>query len=87
MGKLFFEETEEEMEIEEGSSIQEACEEQGIPFCCTEGQCGTCVIRVTEGMENLSPMTEEEVDFLGPTEDERLACQCRLNGSFAKISY
>lgn len=87
MGKLIFLDTEEEYEVEEGSPIAEACEEAGVPFACTEGVCGTCVIEVKEGMENLTPFTQEEEDFLGTIENERLACQCKLKGGCVKISF
>lgn len=87
MGKLIFEETGEEREIEENGSITEACEEAGVPFACTEGVCGTCVIEVVEGMENLTEFTQEEEDFLGEKGCERLACQCRLKGGTAKIKF
>jgi ferredoxin len=79
MPKLIFDETGEEFEIASDGSIIEACEEIGVPFACTEGVCGTCVITVTKGIENLSPYNEAEQDFLGDTmTNERLACQCRL---------
>jgi ferredoxin len=79
MAKLIFEHSGEEVELPEGSAIQEACEEAGVPFACTEGVCGTCVIEIKKGKENLSRPTQEEEDFLGEgTCDERLACQCRI---------
>lgn len=87
MGKLIFEETGEEKEIDPSGSISEACEEAGVPFACTEGVCGTCVIEVTEGMENFSEFTQEEEDFLGEKGCERLACQCRLEKGSAKIKF
>jgi ferredoxin len=87
MGKLIFEESHEEYEVEDGAPIAEACEEAGVPFACTEGVCGTCVIEVKEGMENLTAFTQEEQDFLGTMESERLACQCKLKGGCVKISF
>ena len=87
MGKLIFEETGEECDIEPNGLIAEACEEAGVPFACSEGVCGTCVIEVTEGMENLSEFTQEEEDFLGEKGCERLACQCRLKKGAVKIKF
>lgn len=87
MGKLIFENTSEEKELADGSSLHEACEEAGVPFACTEGVCGTCVIEVVEGMENLSAFTQEEMDFLGEQDRERLACQCKLKGGCVKITF
>ncbi len=87
MGKLVFDHSGEEIAIEDGSPLQEACEEAGVPFACTEGVCGTCVIEVKEGMENLTPMTQEEQDFLGESDRERLACQCKLKHGCVKITF
>ncbi len=88
MAKLIFEHDEEEIELEDGGPIAESCEEAGVPFACTEGVCGTCVIEVNEGMENLSEPTQEEKDFLGDdTCQERLACQCKIKCGTVKISF
>jgi ferredoxin len=87
MAKLIFANTGEEKELPEDSPLIEACEEAGVPFACTEGVCGTCVIEVIEGMENLSEFTQEERDFLGDMKKERLACQCKLRGGCAKLTF
>lgn len=87
MGKIIFDNTHEERELEENSPIAEVCEEAGVPFACTEGVCGTCVVEVLEGMDNLSPFTQEEMDFLGEQDKERLACQCKLKGGCVKITF
>ena len=86
MGKLIFNE-EEEIEVEDGEAIKEACEEAGIPFACEEGICGTCVIEVVEGAKNLSDYTQEESDFLGDLGCERLACQCKLKSGTVKLKF
>ncbi len=88
MPKLIFDHSGDEIELEEGAPIAESCEEAGVPFACTEGVCGTCVIEIKEGKENLSRPTQEELDFLGDgTSDERLACQCRIKQGFVKITF
>lgn len=87
MPKLIFENTGEEKELASGEPLHEVCEEAGVPFACTEGVCGTCVIEITEGMDNLSPFTQEEADFLGDMGSERLACQCQIKEGCVKIKY
>lgn len=88
MPKIIFDHSGEEMELPEEARIQEVCEEAGVPFACTEGICGTCVIEVKEGRENLSEPTSEEADFLGEGSlDERLACQCRIKQGIVKIRF
>ena len=88
MAKLIFEHSSEEIELPDGSPIQEPCEDAGVPFACTEGVCGTCVIEIKEGGENLSEPNEEEKDFLGDdTEEERLACQCHIKSGTVTITF
>lgn len=87
MPKLIFENTGEEKELDEDSPIAEACEEAGVPFACTEGVCGTCVVEVIEGMDNLSLFTQEEKDFLGEQNCERLACQCKIKSGKVKLNF
>ncbi|USR91198.1 (2Fe-2S)-binding protein [Phormidium yuhuli AB48] len=49
--------------------------------CGGYGQCGTCIVDVIEGMENLSPPTETEKRKLRKKPDSyRLACQVQVNG-------
>ncbi len=50
--------------------------------CGGYGQCGTCIVEITEGMGNLSPRTEVENRKLKKyPETYRLACQTLVNGS------
>ena len=85
MAKLVL--NDEEFDLEDGEPVKEICEEAGVPFACEEGVCGTCVVEVEEGMENLSGYNEEELDFLGPQDFERLACQCRIKGGCVKLKF
>lgn len=91
MAKLIIssEDEDQEFTVGDGEPIVAPCEEAGIPFACTEGVCGTCVVEVLEGMENLSERTQEEKDFLGDDEDsnERLACQCCIRGGCVKLTF
>lgn len=88
MADLIFDDTDETIPLEDGSPIAEACEEAGVPFACTEGVCGTCVIEVVEGKDNLTEPTQEEIDFLGEgTCDERLACQCKIKSGKVRIKF
>ena len=54
-----------------------------ILFGCRDGACGACMIRVLKFPENLSPMQDNEKDFLetmAAEPNERLACQCKVKG-------
>ncbi len=49
--------------------------------CGGYGQCGTCVVEIVEGAENLSPRTAiEERRFKNKPDNYRLACQTLVNG-------
>lgn len=49
--------------------------------CGGYGQCGTCLVDVVEGMDNLSPRTDAENRLLRRKPDTyRLACQVVVNG-------
>ncbi|YAI82233.1 MAG: 2Fe-2S iron-sulfur cluster-binding protein [cyanobacterium endosymbiont of Rhopalodia sterrenbergii] len=48
--------------------------------CGGYGQCGTCVVEVVEGIENLSPRTDFEQRALKKKPDNyRLSCQTLVN--------
>ena len=49
--------------------------------CGGYGQCGTCIVEVVDGMENLSPRTPvEDRKLKRKPETYRLACQTLVNG-------
>ena len=86
MAKIISNKTQESKEIPDGSPIQKPCEELGVPFCCTNGICGTCMIDIIEGEENLSELTEEEKD-LERDRKHRLACQCKIKSGEVKFDF
>lgn len=74
-----------EVDAYEGQSLIELCDANIVPlrFSCRAGSCGTCMIRVLAGMENLSEKTGNEHVLLPELTDDpdaRLACQVRLHG-------
>ena len=89
MAKLIFVNNGQEVELKDGSEIGEACESAGVPFACgSAGICGSCMVEVVEGMENLSEMTEAEKAFIGEDDsDNRLACQCKILRKTVKIRF
>lgn len=89
MAELIFQNQNEQRELPDESSIAQACEEAGVPFACTEGICGTCIVEVVEGHANLSAPTQQEIDFLGEegTQKERMACQCKIQCGKVKITF
>jgi ferredoxin len=55
--------------------------------CQGNGLCGTCVIEIVEGAENLSPMTRrEKLRLKGPPANRRLSCQCQVMGDLVCVT-
>lgn len=76
----------ETIEIPDGENITDYIEEAGVPIGCSNGVCGTCEVDILEGMENLSPLNEEEED-LGMEGNKRLGCQCSIISGHVNMSY
>lgn len=74
----------EERELADGSAVLETCEALGMPFGCTEGNCGTCRCVVVNGADNLGPRNEKEMD-MGLEDGERLACQCTIKSGIVEF--
>lgn len=74
---------EKKIEVKDGASLKDL-KKHGVTFGCEEGICGTCLLEVSEGMENLSDKTEEEND-MGMAGKERLACQCKIKSGTVKV--
>lgn len=86
MPKVVFTNENIEIEVEAGTSLQDAAEKAGstFPFGCRRGSCGTCRCFVTKGLENVNAKTDSE-DFLFQTltaveDHERLGCQLIIQG-------
>ena len=74
-----------DVEVPNGATFFDVVNASGadVTFGCRNGTCGTCRIRIENGLENLSPMNSEERDFLGSmdaNENERLGCQVCIHG-------
>src|SRR5215211_7786283 len=67
-------------EVEPGELLLEAGEKAGVEMeaGCFNCSCGTCVVEIVSGMENLSEATPEELDVLDAwnkdSEKYRLTC-------------
>jgi len=71
-------------EVEPGELLLEAGEKAGVEMeaGCFNCSCGTCVVEVISGMENLAAPTDEELDVLDSwnkdPEKFRLTCCVRI---------
>lgn len=92
MAKIISETENMTIECEDNCDLQVAMDDNGldVPFSCSSGVCGTCLIDVDSGMENLNEKNEQEditLQTLGAKENQRLACQCKIKCGEIKIKY
>lgn len=90
MANIKFVEEDREVIAADGANLRFKALENGVDIytlmgkmmnCGGYGQCGTCIVEIVEGMENLSPRTEVENRKLKKKPDSyRLACQTLVNG-------
>jgi len=76
------------VEAPAGTPLQRIADAAGadITFGCRTGSCGTCRVRVTEGLGHCGVPGPEERDFLEGLDappDQRLACQVVVQGDVA----
>ncbi len=90
MASITFVQEEKEIIAADGANVREKALQNGIDLytlkgklmnCGGYGQCGTCIVAIESGLENLSPRTEvEERKLRKYPENYRLACQTLANG-------
>lgn len=90
MANIKFLKEDQEVIAADGANLREKALQNSIDLytfkgklmnCGGYGQCGTCIVEIEEGMENLSPPTEVEKRKLRKKPDNyRLACQTLVNG-------
>ena len=76
--------------IPDGALLAELDGKCSILFACKAGSCGSCKVKVTEGMENLEPPNETEKSGLaifGSDPSERLPCVCRIKKGKVKVEF
>ncbi len=73
------------IDVPDNYALIDMCEDHdtSILFGCRDGACGACMVKIIAGSEHISPMEDNERDFLetmAAQPNERLACQCRIHG-------
>ncbi len=96
MGNIKFVKENQEIIAADGANLRLKAMEKGIDIykmwgkmtnCGGAGQCGTCIVEIAQGMENLSSRTDAENKLLKKKpENYRLACQTLVNGSVSVIT-
>ena len=96
MSTIKFVKEEKEVIAALGANLREKAIQNGVDIyrlrgkltnCGGYGQCGTCIVEIAEGAENLSPKTPfEQRRLKKKPENYRLACQALVNGSVGVIT-
>ncbi len=71
------------IEANEGGTILQIALDHDIPMehaCGGNGFCTTCMCKVQEGMQNLSPRNEKEENMGIVNDPDRLSCQSQVLG-------
>jgi ferredoxin len=74
-----------------GERLMDVCDEAAapVPFSCRNATCGTCLVRISHGIERLDPVGSDErsvLDALDAHADARLACRARVVASDGTIA-
>lgn len=90
MANITFVKENQEVVAADGANLREKALQNGIDIytlkgklmnCGGYGQCGTCIVEIVEGIDNLSPKTDfEQRKLKRKPENYRLACQTLVNG-------
>lgn len=90
MANITFVKENKEVIAANGANLREKAVQNGIDIytfkgklmnCGGYGQCGTCIVEIVAGMENVSPRTDfENRKLKKKPESYRLACQTLANG-------
>jgi ferredoxin len=90
MANIKFVKEDQEVIAADGANLREKALQNGVDIytfrgkmmnCGGYGQCGTCIVEIVEGVDNLSPRTAVETRKLKKKPDSyRLACQALVNG-------
>jgi ferredoxin len=96
MGNIKFVKENKEIVAADGANLRLKAMENNIDIytligkmtnCGGAGQCGTCIVQVVEGLENLSPRTDfENLKFKKKPDNYRLACQTLVNGPVSVVT-
>lgn len=96
MGNIKFVKESKEVVAADGANLRLKAMQNGIDIytligkmtnCGGYGQCGTCIVEIVEGRENLSPRTDVENRKLKKKPDNyRLACQTLVNGPVSVVT-
>jgi ferredoxin len=88
MAKLTFMPDRISIDVDDSLTMREAAHLAGIDVqdrCGGNGACCNCIVTVLEGAEYLNPKTFVEAAVTYLAANDRLSCQCKLNGGLVVV--
>lgn len=78
------------VEVPDGSILSELDGKCSILFACKAGSCGSCKVKVLEGMENLEAPDDVEkagLETFATGDNERLLCVAKIKSGKIVVEY
>lgn len=78
------------VEVPDGSLLAELDGKCSVLFACKAGNCGSCKVKVLEGMDNLEPPDELEkagLETFATADNERLLCVAKIKSGKIVVEY
>ena len=78
------------LEVADDTCLEQIEGKCTVLFACKTASCGSCLVRVAEGAENLEAPNDMEklgLEAFGTLPNQRLCCQARIKGGTVKIEY
>lgn len=78
------------VEVPDGAQLECLDGKSSVLFACKSATCGSCMVKVLEGAENLEQPNEVEESGLqafSSDSKQRLMCQCKIKKGEVTIEY
>ncbi len=90
MAKVHVKNTGETVDVPDGAQLDTLDGKSSVLFACKSATCGSCMVKVLEGMENLEEPNETEstgLQAFGTDPKHRLMCQCKIKKGEITVEY
>ncbi len=79
-----------EVDVPDGEKLEHIEGKCTVLFACKSASCGSCLVKVVEGKENLEAPSEQEkigLEAFSTLPEQRLCCQAKIKKGTVKIEY
>ena len=90
MAKVHVKNDDQTVEVPDGSQLECLDGKSSVLFACKSATCGSCMVKVLEGAENLEKPNEAEdsgLQAFSSDPKQRLMCQCKIKKGEVTIEY